>query len=50
MSLTRGSHRFVLDPIPNLYFTRDPFACIGEGVSLNAMYSPTRRRETIYGQ
>ena len=40
----------MLDPIPNLYFTRDPFACIGEGVSLNAMYSPTRRRETIYGQ
>lgn len=50
VSLTRGSHRFVLDPIPNLYFTRDPFACIGHGVSLNAMYSPTRRRETIYGQ
>ena len=50
VSLTRGSHLFVLDPIPNLYFTRDPFACIGEGVSLNAMYSPTRRRETIYGQ
>ena len=48
--LTRDSHRFVLDPIPNLYFTRDPFACIGSGVSLNAMYSPTRRRETIYGQ
>lgn len=50
VALTRGSHRFVLDPIPNLYFTRDPFACIGRGVSLNAMYSATRRRETIYGQ
>ena len=50
VSLTRDSHRFILDPIPNLYFTRDPFACIGHGVSLNAMYSPTRRRETIYGQ
>ena len=50
VSMTRGSHRFVLDPIPNLYFTRDPFACIGRGVSLNAMYSATRRRETIYGQ
>lgn len=50
VSMTRGSHRFVLDPIPNLYFTRDPFACIGHGVSLNAMYSATRRRETIYGQ
>ncbi|MBQ3357252.1 MAG: arginine deiminase [Oscillospiraceae bacterium] len=39
---------FVLDPIPNLYFTRDPFACIGRGVSLHRMYSVTRSRETIY--
>ena len=42
--------RFVMDPIPNLYFTRDPFACIGGGVSLNKMYSITRNRETIYGK
>ena len=39
---------FVLDPIPNLYFTRDPFSVIGEGVSLHRMYSETRNRETIY--
>ncbi|MGP1418543.1 MAG: arginine deiminase [Sphaerochaetaceae bacterium] len=42
--------RFVLDPIPNLYFTRDPFAIIGNGVTLNRMYSVTRARETIYGR
>ena len=41
---------FVMDPIPNLYFTRDPFACIGNGVSLNRMHSQTRCRETIYGR
>lgn len=41
--------RFLMPPIPNLYFTRDPFASIGRGVSLNHMYSATRRRETIYG-
>lgn len=35
-------------PMPNLYFTRDPFASIGSGVSLHRMYSVTRRRETIY--
>ncbi len=40
----------VIDPMPNLYFTRDPFACIGNGVSLNFMRFPTRRRETIYGE
>ena len=50
VDLVKPNRRFVLDPIPNLYFTRDPFASIGEGVSLNQMYSQTRRRETIYGQ
>lgn len=38
----------ILDPMPNLYFTRDPFASIGNGVSMNRMYSVTRNRETIY--
>ena len=41
---------FVTDPMPNLYFTRDPFASIGGGVSLNKMYSITRSRETIFGE
>ncbi|SHG94126.1 arginine deiminase [Anaerosphaera aminiphila DSM 21120] len=40
--------KMVLDPMPNLYFTRDPFASVGSGVVLNRMYSQTRNRETIY--
>ena len=44
------SYPFVSDPMPNLYFTRDPFASIGNGVSLNKMYSVTRSRETIFGE
>jgi len=40
----------VIDPMPNLYFTRDPFASIGKGVSLNRMHYLTRRRETIYAE
>ncbi|SPT61017.1 Arginine deiminase [Aerococcus viridans] len=40
----------LVDPMPNLYFTRDPFATMGNGVSLNHMYSETRNRETIYGK
>jgi len=40
---------FVIDPMPNLYFTRDPFACIGNGVALHRMYSRTRNRETLFG-
>lgn len=47
--LHKDSH-FLLDPIPNLYFTRDPFASIGRGVTLHRMYSVTRNRETIYGR
>lgn len=47
-SLRSDRTHFVLDPIPNLYFTRDPFASIGRGVSLHRMYSVTRNRETIY--
>lgn len=50
VDLVKSGSRFILDPIPNLYFTRDPFACIGNGVSLNYMYSMTRRRETIFGK
>ena len=50
VDLVRTGSHFILDPIPNLYFTRDPFASIGRGVSLSRMYSQTRRRETIFGQ
>lgn len=45
-----SEYPFVIDPMPNLYFTRDPFATIGHGVSINHMYSETRNRETIYGE
>ena len=37
-----------INPMPNLYFTRDPFSSIANGVSINTMYSVTRSRETIY--
>lgn len=46
--LSKEDYPFIADPMPNLYFTRDPFASIGEGISLNKMYSQTRNRETIY--
>mgnify|MGYP001470525162 CR=1 FL=1 len=41
---------FLADPMPNLYFTRDPFASAGNGIILNKMYSVTRNRETIYAE
>ncbi len=48
--LVESSYPFAIDPMPNLYFTRDPFATIGNAVSLNHMYSETRNRETLYGK
>ncbi len=39
---------FYLDPMPNLYFTRDPGAAIGNGVSVNKMHWPARRRESLF--
>ncbi len=42
--------QFATDPMPNLYFQRDPFASIGDGISLNSMFSVTRSRETIFGE
>ncbi|MCQ9209545.1 arginine deiminase [Granulicatella seriolae] len=48
--LVESDYPFAIDPMPNLYFTRDPFATMGNGVSLNRMYSDTRNRETLYGK
>lgn len=45
-----SDYPFATDPMPNLYFTRDPFSIIGNGVSLNKMKTITRTRETIYGK
>ena len=42
--------KFVAEPMPNLYFTRDNFASVGEGIDLHHMYSQTRNRECIYAE
>ncbi len=49
VDLVSSASRIIVKPMPNLYFTRDPFASLGTGVSINKMYSATRCRETIYG-
>ena len=38
---------FVMDPMPNAYFTRDPQASIGDGISINRMTFPARQRESL---
>lgn len=49
INLIQKDNQMIINPMPNLYFTRDPFAVIGNGVSINRMHSLTRSRETIYG-
>lgn len=39
---------FYLVPMPNLYFTRDPAAVIGDGLTINKMRETARRRESLF--
>ena len=50
LSFRSDEYPFLIDPMPNLYFTRDPFATIGTGVSLHRMHTVTRNRETLFGK
>ncbi|MBQ6593473.1 arginine deiminase [Candidatus Saccharibacteria bacterium] len=45
---TRDTGRMIIDPIPNIYFQRDPMATIGHGATLHKMWSVTRTRESIF--
>ena len=47
---TDESYPFYVDPMPNLYFTRDPFSCVEEGVLLSRMANEVRRRETLFAK
>ncbi len=50
VDLINTPDKFIADPMPNLYFTRDNFASVGTGVDINHMYSVTRNRECIYAE
>lgn len=43
-----SNYPFFMDPMPNLYFTRDPAASIGEGLSINHMTYAARQRESMF--
>ena len=36
--------------MPNLYFTRDPFASVGNGVTIHKMRTKTRTRESLFAK
>ena len=44
------AYPFFVDPMPNLYFTRDAFFMIDGGVCVSSMANAVRARETLFGQ
>lgn len=42
-----GAWPFVLPPLPNAMFTRDSSSWLFDGLTLNSMYWPARRQETM---
>ena len=44
----KDDYPFLVDPLPNIYFTRDISFCIGTGMAISAMSMPARMRETLF--
>ncbi|MCI7145796.1 MAG: arginine deiminase [Clostridiales bacterium] len=47
MDLVHDDYPYISDPMPNLYFTRDPGACVGNGINIHHMHTQERRRESL---
>lgn len=48
ISRVSNQGEFLIHPIPNLYFQRDPAITVTDGIVLGQMTFETRRRETLY--
>lgn len=46
-SYIASGYPYYTDPLPNLYFTRDPGACVGNGLNVHHMSTVARRREAL---
>ena len=42
-----AGYPYYTDPMPNLYFTRDVGACVGNGISIHHMSTRARKREAL---
>ena len=48
--LVSDNSEFIIQPMPNLYFTRDPFASVGSRVVQSHMRHQIRHRETLFNK
>lgn len=46
--LLSAHYPFYIDPLPNLYFTRDAAAVIGDGLTIHRMSTSARKRESLF--
>ncbi len=46
----QGEEDFFIRPLPNLYFQRDPYSFVKDGVVLSVMNFPARRKEPLYAR
>ncbi|MEG0074597.1 MAG: arginine deiminase [Eubacterium sp.] len=44
----KDPYAFYMNPLPNLYFMRDPAVVIGDGMSISSMATNVRKRESLY--
>jgi arginine deiminase len=50
IDMLEDEYPFYTDPMPNILFQRDPFATIGDGLSINNMMTDARQRETLLSE
>lgn len=47
LKINKENDILLTDPMPNMYFTRDSFTCIGNSLTINNMKYYVRQRETL---
>lgn len=50
IDMLEDEYPFLMDPLPNLFFQRDPFASVGTGAVIGRMSTGARRRETLFSE
>ncbi|MFP4177129.1 MAG: arginine deiminase [Acholeplasmataceae bacterium] len=50
IDMLEDEYPFLMDPLPNLFFQRDPFASVGKGAVIGRMSTDARRRETLFSE
>lgn len=50
MDMLEDEYPFYTDPMPNLFFQRDPYSSVGSGAAISKMSTQARQRETLFSE